>query len=153
MHGAGRNTNARAVATRRLAERQALSSIADQIVEPVADPVKALADLAAESVALKSFLAGRVAELASLENVTEGNSEQIRAVVAAYERAMDRAGKFLGDWVKLGLDARAVEVSEREADALEAVVLRALAAAGLPEELEQRFVRALAVELRSEGGS
>jgi hypothetical protein len=99
-----------------LAERAALASIADQMVAPIDDPISALADIAAESVALKTFLAGKVSELATLENVTEGNHEQIRAVVGAYERAMDRASKNLEAMVKLGLDARAVEVSEREAD-------------------------------------
>src|SRR5690348_6484847 len=107
MHG-GKAPAAVAKSKRFLAERRARESLADMEVAAVGDPLEAFADITAEAVALKDFLAGKVNALRSLETTAGSNSEQLRAVVSAYERAMDRAGKFLGEWVRLGLDERRV---------------------------------------------
>ncbi len=75
-------------------------------------PFEAFAALASEAVALKDYFASRVTELRVLH--ARSNDAAVRAEVALYERAMDRAGRFLTDWVRLGIDDRLVKVQEEQ---------------------------------------
>lgn len=130
MHGA-KAPQVRAKAARRLAEARATASLAEQGVTPLGDPLDAFKGLTEEVVAFKDFLAARVAELrAALTREDRTGHEDVRADLAAYERALDRAGKLLGDYVRLGIEDRRAALDERRAALVEVVLLRVLAALG-----------------------
>lgn len=118
-HG-GRNPKAKAAAARRLEAERVGAEVA-QVLEhetpaPVTEPLAVLAELAGEAVALKSALSVRVAELGDGIRYTASGTgtEQLRAEVALYERAMDRAGRFLDLLAKSGFEERRVRVSEEQ---------------------------------------
>lgn len=111
-HG-GSAPQVRRAAARRLAEAQAARAIADVVVEPIANPLDALAELAAEAAAWKSHLANVVAELKDQFRFTdEKGAEHLDARVALFERAMDRCQRYLTDWVRLGFEERRVALEE-----------------------------------------
>jgi hypothetical protein len=132
-HG-GKTPRSQAARRRRLAEAEALASLADVEVVPVGDPLDALAQLAAEALAFKDHLAAHVAELGkdyrfTSEDAMRRETEQLDARVGLYERAMDRCQRFLSDWVRLGFEDRKVRVDEVRAGLL------AVALAGVLREL------------------
>lgn len=120
-HGAGA-PQVRAAAARRMtaraAQKDAAALLAFEGVAGVADPVGALAELAAEARAVKSALARRVNALADVRYTDTKGAEQLRSEVALYERAMDRAGKFLEALARLGYEERRVEMVEALGDSL-----------------------------------
>lgn len=125
-HG-GAAPQVKAQAARRLAEAGAARSLklADVEVTPIEDPLSKLADVAAMAVAWMDHIAPKLDELHSWSATTEGGTEQVRALVALFERSMDRSQRFLADWVRLGFDERMVAMNERQAS-LVAEVLRAV---------------------------
>lgn len=124
-HG-GRAPQNRRAAGRRLAEDGARRTLAEVGVDPIGDPVEALADLAAQAVALKDHFAARVAELDEYRYRSDMGTEQLRAELELYERAMDRAERFLGNLVKHGFDERRVQVAESQLDLMVGVLRGAL---------------------------
>lgn len=132
-HGAGA-PQVKAAARRRLANAEAMASLAEVEVVPIGDPLDALSELAAEAWAWKGHLGDMVAGLRDQyrfvdEDKTGRRTEQLDARVALFERAMDRCQKFLADWVKLGFEKRKVRVDEIRAGLL------AVAIAGVLREL------------------
>lgn len=146
-HG-GRAPQVRKAAHQRLAESRALRVLDREGVEPVTDPVDALARLAAEAVGLKDLLGQRVAELSDDGWVsrTKLGAEQASAWLSAYERAVERTGKLLVDLARLGLDERAVRLSEAQGRMIAQVLSAALDACGLSDRADVRA--ALADQLR-----
>lgn len=117
VHG-GKAKQVREAAQRRLAaeklDREMRDVIAFESREGVADPFEALSLLADEALAMKEALASRVNSLKKLRYSAHGTgTEQLRAEVALYERAMDRAGKFLDLLVRNGFEERRVRMSEQ----------------------------------------
>lgn len=113
MHG-GKTPAARSAASRRLAEDKVRRSLDEIEVREVENPLLELQRLTGEVVAWKDALATHVASLVDAYRFTdEKGSEQLRAEVALYERALDRAGKFLEMWARLGLDAMLAEMQVR----------------------------------------
>ncbi len=150
MHG-GASPQAHRAAAWRLAEAAARRTLADQHVDLIDDPLAAFAKLASGAVAFQEFAAGHVAELGNrLVGYDADDAEYLRAVVSLYERAMDRAGKFLHAWVRLNMDERLVQVTERQADLLLQVVTGTLADLGVDTAEEEtravlgRHLRAVA---------
>ena len=99
------------------ARRNGITSIEDVYAE--------LEENAAEAKAFREVCYAR------LEAITGGDDdwrykstagEQLRAEVALYERAMDRANKFLIDMVRLGIADRRVKVDEVRAAMLVTVI-------------------------------
>lgn len=122
-HG-GAAPQVRAAAARRLAEAEAAKSIADVVVGPIENPLDALARIAAEAVALKDHFANVVAQLKDQYRFTDDRKqEQLDARVGLYERALDRAHKFLTDWVRLGFEERKARLDDARAQ-LVATALR-----------------------------
>jgi hypothetical protein len=124
-HG-GRAPQVRAAAARRLVTERvtadAAAILAHEGVDPLADPVEALARLASEAQAFKLALAARVNDLSSVRFMASGaGTEQLRSEVALYERALDRTARFLEMLAKLGYEDRRTRVLERDADAVEAL--------------------------------
>lgn len=113
----GNTPSHRKQAHRMLAESRAAASLAEMGVTPIGNPLVAFADLAAEAVALKDHFAGLVAQLRNdLRYEDAKGGEQLRAEVALYERAMDRAAKLLAEWVRLGLEERMVAITQAQAE-------------------------------------
>ncbi len=136
MHG-GASPQARSAARVRLAERRALAVLEREGIPPMTDPLAALQQLAGEALRLKEYFADRLAALEQLRY--EGRAgEQLRAEVALFERALDRAQKFALDLAKLNLEDRLVRLSEAQGRMLAQCVEAALQACGLEDRLDLR---------------
>ncbi len=141
VHG-GQLPPVKRAAAWRLAEAAARRTLADQPAVLIDDPLVAFAKLASGAVAFQEFAAGHVAELGNrLVGYDADDAEYMRAVVGLYERAMDRAGKFLHAWVRLNMDERLVAVTERHADLIVQVITATLRDLGVdPDEEATRSV-------------
>jgi len=131
----------RAAANRRLVEQAATRELAKVEVEPIGDPVVALAELAAE------LRAG--AEVAKAQAVDKGAPDS--AWMAFYERQVDRLGRVLEACGRLGLEERRVHLEEAKLDMLAAVMRRAWAELGHDQD-DPRVQDALDVAYREVGG-
>lgn len=149
FHG-GKAPQVRAKTTRRLVESRARRVLDRENVEPVTNPITALQQLAGEVVALKDLLATKVSELESWRYESRLGAEQLRSELLLLERAQDRAGRLLTDMAKLGLEERAVRLTEQQAALIAQVLQRVLERLGL----YRNDVRvALADELRLVGSA
>jgi hypothetical protein len=109
FHGAA--PQAKAAARRRLAHGEALKALAEMDVEPLGDPMEALAELAADAIAYYRWCAERVNALKEqLRYEHEKAAEQLRAEIGMYERAMERAQKFIADYRKLQIAEHPIKV-------------------------------------------
>jgi hypothetical protein len=148
----GTQPNVVAKQAERVIEAQVQSLLKVEGSEPVSNPYEALAKLLGEVVQVKDAFGEKVAELQSLTVEDQLGREDVRALLAAYERALDRCGRFLVDASRLNLDhhliAIAKGISERDSrllvDALERVVNAFVA----PSQRKQ-FNRAIAQQFRS----
>jgi hypothetical protein len=147
-HG-GRARQVKAAAAARLAERKALLILSRAGIAPVGDPVEALLMIASEALALKDKIGELIPKLDELRYQAR-SGEHIRGEILLYERAMDRAQKFLLDLAKLDLEGRQVAISERQAALLAQVTRAALAdpELGLPAEQQEVALRVVARHLR-----
>lgn len=106
---------------------------------PVTDPLPALADLLGEAGSAKDAFRDRVDKLKSLTVEDQLGREDVRALLAAYERAMDRFGRLLVDAARLNLDERIVAmqsaIEEAQASAWGDILEQVLSL--LPSELDQ----------------
>jgi hypothetical protein len=148
MHG-GRAPQVIAAARTRVVEAQAVRQLQADGYEPSVNPVEELLTLAAEVTALKDVLRGRVAALSDPEWVTTSKLavEDVRAVVSAYERALDRCERTLTNMLRLDLEARRLHLAERDAEAVWRAVQAGLAAIDAGDQA-QTFRAAFADELR-----
>lgn len=89
---------------------------------PVDDPLRELQMLAAEVTRIKTILADKVEELSGWSYSDLTQTEQVRAVVMAYERALDRCNTVLSGMVRLGIEERLARVSQAQAAILIRVV-------------------------------
>lgn len=146
VHG-GAAPQVKAAAARRLAEREAAESLADVVVLPISNPLEALAEVAEEARAFQQHVANEVAKLAELTGHSAMGGEQIRAMVALYERMLDRTAKLLADWVRLGFDERMVALHERQADLVDRFVTAVLDDLELTDEQQEAAQEARVVHL------
>lgn len=148
MHG-GRAPQVVAAARTRVVEAQAARQLRAEGYEPTVNPVEELLTLGAEVTALKDVLRGRVSALSDPEWVTTSKLavEEVRAVVRAYERALDRCERTLTNMLRLDLEARRVHIAERDAEVIWRAMEAGLAAIGASDHA-QTFRAAFAEELR-----
>ncbi|WP_375425520.1 hypothetical protein [uncultured Friedmanniella sp.] len=112
-----------------------------ELVEPVTDPVAYYARLAGEMWAFKELAAQQMEELSSWELTLTGPGdsllgEQARAVIGVYQAAVAQCDRTLGNMVRLGLDAKALQVAqERPSREAAATVLAAVQAAAADPEV------------------
>lgn len=151
FHG-GAAPQVRAKAEQRETEREIREEIARLDVDPVADPLTALAQLAGQVLAWKDALAEKVNELASLRYESYGehsSGEQLRAEVALWERALDRCNTVLGTMARLNIDERLAKVTERQAEIVANAVVATIADLGLPKETQREARSGVVRRLRS----
>lgn len=128
-HGGGA-PQTRAAAAVRVAEADALATMANMTITPVDDPLFELSKLAGEALAWRDLLRARVAELTSL-GYQGPTGEQIRAAVALYGASMDRLERVLVSIGRLKIDERLAAISERQAEVVIAAIDAGLDAANL----------------------
>lgn len=131
-HG-GRAPQVRNAAAVRVAEAEALATLAAMEIVPVDDPLRELSLLAGECLQWKVLLRGRVAELTSL-GYQGATGEQVRASVQLYGAALDRLERVLVAIARCRIDERLAAISERQA----AIVLEALDAGLQAADLDHR---------------
>lgn len=148
MHG-GATKQARAKAKERRAEEQAQKALARMDVQPIADPLTALAELAGQAVAFKDAIAEKVNKLRAIRFLDHKGSEQLRSELAVFERALDRCERFVTSMVKLGLDERLVRIEEKQADLVLDAIEAALDAADVPADMRPEAKRAAVRILRA----
>ncbi len=149
FHG-GKAPQVQAAGHLRLVEQDMRASLARLDVDPVGDPFTELSKLAGQVVSWKDALAAKVNELTGLRYEASGaGTEQLRAEVALFERALDRCAAVLGLIAKLDIDARLARISEMQADAVVRAVDAGLAAAGVTGPAALLARQATARELRA----
>jgi hypothetical protein len=150
-HG-GKAKAARAKAAERLAEAEAAKQVAKFGWDPIGNPYEVLSDLLGEIVAFKDYLRGKVDELDRLVTFGEAG-EQVKGVLGAYERALDRSLKAAGEIGKLDLSARALAfdgaLAQAQAERLELVINETLTAMEFAPEVGAEFWRRLVAGLGS----
>lgn len=118
---------------------QAARELARLDVEPVGNPLEELGRLAAQAVAWKDAMAGKVNELnGRLRYESENGGEQLRAEILLWERALDRCVMTLTAIVKLNIEGRLASVREATADMLDQALQAALASSGCDVDGQQR---------------
>lgn len=149
FHG-GKAKQVQQAARLRLVEQDVRAGLARLDVPVVEDPFSELAKLAGQVVAWKDALAEKVNQLTDqLRYEAHGaGTEQLRAEVALFERALDRCAAVLGMIVKLNLEDRLARISEKQADAVVRAVDAAIAAAGITGPAAATARQVAARELR-----
>ncbi|MDX3578664.1 HGGxSTG domain-containing protein [Streptomyces sp. FL07-04A] len=147
MHG-GSSPQAKAAAERRTLEADVSRLLAELDVAPVGDPLAGLLKLAGQVVTWQASTAALVNSLESTRYRAANGTEQLRAEVALYERAMDRAANVLGAIARLNIEERLARVSEQQAEAVIGAIEAGLVAAGVPGERMVDARRAVARHLR-----
>ncbi len=140
VHG-GNSPQVRAKAARTTLTARIQGQLVKELVEPVTDPVAYYARLAGEMWAFKELAAQQMEELSSWELTLTGPGdsllgEQARAVIGVYQAAVAQCDRTLGNMVRLGLDAKALQVAqERPSREAAATVLAAVQAAAADPEV------------------
>lgn len=148
LHGGSTSTQTTGAARQR-AEAEARAVLAELGVPAVEDPLAALLKLAGQILAWQEATATLVNGLEEVRYEGVSGAEQLRAEVALYERAMDRAVAVLSAIARLNIEERLARVTERQADAVIDAIDAALAAAGVTGQDAARAKQAAARHLRS----
>lgn len=135
--------------TRVEAEARAVQAIPDRTGMTVAEVYAELLATAEMVVEWRDRMAVLVENLASYRYSASGaGTEQLRAEVALYERALDRTVKTAELIARLNLDARAQALSSRQGDLVATAIRRILAALELTPAQEARVPVVVPKELR-----
>lgn len=139
---------------RREAKERARLLLDVEGLDPVTDPLAALAQLAAEVLGVKDVLRRQVEALEALTYEDSIDREEVRALMAAYERALDRSGKLLTDMGRMDLEdklTRRKQALEAEQGRLITEAFRSVVAspdAGLTTLQQDRLAKMMAARLR-----
>jgi hypothetical protein len=124
------------------ADAAALAELDRRNIAPMSNPLLALQELAGESAAWLGILRARVAGLEEMTVRTVSGAEQVRAVILAYERAVDRAAMLAALMAKLDIDDRIVRLNSAIAEAqggrLAHAVARIVVRLGHPDPMADR---------------
>lgn len=166
-HG-GDSPQARAAAERRRIEAEALRELRrrwqDDADIAVTDPLAELARVAGEVVAFKDMLREQVQSLSGVLTYWSDRevfaamsdeemdsrveqTEQLRAVVTAYERAQERAAKILAAMVKLDIAGRMLELRTTQAEQIVTAVRDGLATVDMEQAIRTAALTAIADRL------
>lgn len=104
---------------------------------------------AALAVEWRNILEAKVAELQQWRYQAAGpGTEQIRAEITLFERAMDRAAKVLELVARLDIDARATALNERQGQLVVALLYRVFEALELTPEQRAKVPQVVPNEIR-----
>lgn len=137
MHGGGSPAVRAAAARRKAAEAvqaEAQAILAHEGFAGVASPLEELSRLANEALAVKNASAARVNALTSITTTSKLGVDALAVEVALYERAMDRAGRFLDLLVKSGFEERKLRLDEQTAGMFVTAMREVLARLNLTPE-------------------
>lgn len=129
-HGGSAPAVKAAAARRKAAEAvqaEAQAILAHEGFAGVTSPLEELSRLANEALAVKSASAARVNALTSISTTSKLGVDSLAVEVALYERAMDRAAKFLDMLSKSGFEERRVRLDEQTAGMFVTVMRAVLA--------------------------
>jgi hypothetical protein len=131
-HG-GKSPQALAKANERMFEKRVRGLISGYVSEPVTDPVSELMRLAGDAKRWYQVLEDVVDSLGDRMRYTDAKgSENLRAEIAVYERAMDRLMQLLSTMARLNLAERAVRIDEAKAKLLIELVSTAMRRTNIP---------------------
>ncbi|MFE2407109.1 hypothetical protein ACFXDE_02060 [Kitasatospora sp. NPDC059408] len=149
LHG-GNTSGQRVQAAHTIAEREVRKVLAELDVEPIDDPLTALAQLAGQVVAWQQAIAEIVNRLGSdVRYEGAAGAEQLRAEVSLYERAMDRTNTVLSTIARLDIDGRLARIEEAKAQLLMDAVQAGLTAIGVTSEQATTVKQVMARKLRA----
>lgn len=155
MHG-GSSLGSR----QRAAEREVRGTISREVerltVEPVTDPARQLAEMAAEAISFKNLARDKILQLEEWESTSLLGVETVRAVVVVYTQAMRDAAQITEKLLKYGVDSHMVtgeteRPSREQAETLSRVLDRAVSLAGFDHDEAARLWNGLAQALHDEG--
>lgn len=106
---------ARVVAEAKI-QKELAALLAVESLTEVGDPLLALSRLAAEVGSMKSELGRRVNALTSLTMEAGGGTDQLRAEVVLYERALDRTARLLDMLVRSRFEEKRIALSIAQGD-------------------------------------
>lgn len=120
-------------------------------LKPIEDVYAELESNAAEAQAFKEICWERLSDITGEEGWRYKSTagEQLRAEVALYERAMERANNFLVNYVKLGIADRRVKVAEAQAMILVGVIQNILGRLDLSRDQKRLAATVVPDELRA----
>ena len=121
FHG-GLLPNHRVHAERVKIENGARTLLGREDLTPIDNPLLELQKLAAEVVRFKEILGDKVEELGSWTQESIMESEEIRAIIGAYERALDRTMAVLAGIVRLNIEERLAKISAAQTQILVEIV-------------------------------
>lgn len=153
-HG-GKSPRVLAASQRRLAEQEAtrevarLSDARGPLTLP--DVYGEMLKTAGIAVAWRDALEGKVSALEDYSSVNGIGSEQVRADVVLFERAMDRTAKVLELIARLDLDSRMSQISAQQGEQVARALRAGLDAAGLSAGQREAAEAAMVAELRRIG--
>jgi hypothetical protein len=130
-HGGASPTGTKSAREQELNE-QAARELARLDVEPVANAFEQLALVAGQAVAWKDSMAAKVNELLELRREDVAGTEQLRAEILLWERALDRCVATLTAMIKLNIEEKLAGIRKQTADMLERALDAALEASGAP---------------------
>ena len=110
-HG-GRAPQVVAKAKERVLEAKVAGELTKRGWEPLTDPLHAYADLAGEVWAWKELCREQAATLATWDYRDDKAAQDIRPLIAVYERSLDRARGTLVDMMRLGIDHAALKLAQ-----------------------------------------
>lgn len=108
-------------------------------VEPLDNPIAQLQLLAGNVVKWQEIIGDKVEQLRTWTYDDISDKEEVRAIILAYERAMDRTGKLLVEMARLNIEERMARVTEAQARIIIEVFIRVFKAKelGLPPEKQK----------------
>lgn len=152
MHG-GSAPAAKAAAARRRAaeavEAEAQAILAHEGFAGVSSPLEELSRLANEALAVKTASAARVNALTSITTTSLLGVEALKVEVQLYERAMDRAVRFLDILAKSGFEERRLRIDEQTAQQFVTVMRNVLARLDLTPAQQALVGTVVSEELRA----
>lgn len=157
MHG-GAAPAVRAAASRRLAEVEAVREVEGRVLTrapmTLRDVYDELLRTAALAVEWRNLAEAKVAELSSWRyTASSSGAEQLRAEVALFERAMDRAAKVAEMITRLDLDARVSGLTRRDGQILAGVIEAVLTGLDLDEQRREKARQIVADAIREHIGA